>query len=181
MSENFISIKSKSLGPSSEECKWSRSTIAISYNRVCERFPISTLAWRRKAGSFRLCVWPWPVSHYISKRIAAAPASKSRRRTNAERSGRVGWRRVNTQTRSDPSRMQLCSPMGCAARIFLSFLFSPGLPIGERVFVRRKDARRLSKSDQANQSVTWLPLLLKICIWQFYWSILNNVVIYRNF
>lgn len=146
------------------------------YNRARVRGRFLTSAWRRKAGSFRLCVWPWPVSHYISQRTAAASASKSRRRggrTSAERFGRVGWRRVNTQTRSDPSSMQLCNLMGCAARIFFPFLFSPASRSGNKsLFEGRtlEGCRRMTRQTKA------LSIIAKNIIFGHFIH-LNNMVI----
>lgn len=107
-----------------------------------------------------LSVWPWPVSRYIStqtyRRRFGLEATTAR--SNVGRSGSAGWRcRVNTQTRSDPSRQDAASYASPTRmrREYLLFFFLARLPretIGERVFVRRKDARRLPRDDQADQS-----------------------------
>lgn len=77
-------------------------------------------------GSFRLCVWPWPVSYYISRRIVAGSASKSRRRTSTERSGRVSWTSGEhpDKVRSEQDAAMQLDGMRSTYLLSFSFLFS---------------------------------------------------------
>lgn len=103
-----------------------------------------------KGGLFS-AAWPWPVSHYISKRIDAAAASKSRRRSSYEaRSERVGSEPAGEhpdKVRHEPAR---CSSYAADARTPPLLFFSRPPPRRwTSLCSRRKDARRLLRDDQA--------------------------------
>lgn len=85
-------------------------------------------------------------------------ASKSRRRRAAsgrpDRRADVGWTPRQGQIRANRMQLAMQPDAGCVAHISsFSPRSPPERPIGERVFVRRRDARRLPKDDQADQSV----------------------------
>jgi len=147
------------------------------WSRSCSR-TIPDVGEAEKGGLFSaVCL---AVTRFALHKQADRYCSKSRQQTSAERSGRVGWTSGEhpDKVRSEQDAAMQFDGMRRAYLLFFSFLTC--LSIGEQVFVRKKDARRLSKNDQADQ-ISLHDITKNIAFYSFLLiRIANNIAIGRN-